>query len=382
MAPGGHSGRLLSLDCVRGVAALLVCLEHLRNATIVDFSQIESRHALVGAFYFVTNLGHESVMVFFVLSGFFVGGSVVRAGAAFRWSDYLLARALRLWCVLLPCLVLTSLCDRWLALNAPTVLSGAFAAAWHSAPQPGAYDASWLTALGNVFFVQTVWVPVFGSNGPLWSLANEAWYYVLFPLTWIALRAGAPRRRALQAACACALAIAMPAPMRLLFVVWMLGVSVHVLAARRVGLPRHALAAAALAFAVAIVASRLRLIPPAWQPGPDYAVGAAFALLCLVLVHRDRAARRPAWLRHAASWLSDISFSLYLCHFPLVLVIAAANYQGRRMQPEAASMLVFAGWLTLLLCAGHAMWWCFESRTPALRAWLVGRQTRHAAVHE
>lgn len=25
-------------------------------------------------------------------------------------------------------------------------------------------------------------VPIFGSNGPLWSLANEFWYYVLFSL--------------------------------------------------------------------------------------------------------------------------------------------------------------------------------------------------------
>src|SRR6202030_1593882 len=36
--------------------------------------------------------------------------------------------------------------------------------------------------LGNLFFVQTILCRTFGSNGPLWSLANEFWYYVLFPL--------------------------------------------------------------------------------------------------------------------------------------------------------------------------------------------------------
>lgn len=30
-------------------------------------------------------------------------------------------------------------------------------------------------------FLQTRFTPVFGSNGPLWSLFNEFWYYVLFP---------------------------------------------------------------------------------------------------------------------------------------------------------------------------------------------------------
>ena len=34
----------------------------------------------------------------------------------------------------------------------------------------------------NAFFLQTIVGPTFGSNGPLWSLAYEWWYYVLFPL--------------------------------------------------------------------------------------------------------------------------------------------------------------------------------------------------------
>lgn len=380
MTPVASPRRLLTLDCVRGVAALLVCMQHLRNATMVDFA--DTNNPFWAAFYFMTNLGHEAVMVFFVLSGFFVGGSVVRAGGRFQWADYLLSRLLRLWCVLLPCLVLTSLCDHWLALNAPSVLGGAFAETWHSAPQTGAYDASWVTALGNVFFMQTVWVPVFGSNGPLWSLANEAWYYLLFPLAWIALRPGPLSRRLLHGGCACLLAVAMPAEMRLLFLVWVLGVGVYAAARRGIALPRHALAGSAVLFAAAIAASRLRLMPAAWQPLPDDLVGVAFACFCLVLVQQDRGVRPLAWLRRGASWLSDMSFSLYLCHFPLVLVIAASNFQGRRMPSDAGSLLAYVGWLALLLGAGHAMWWCFERRTPAVRAWIAGWQTRQAVAHE
>jgi hypothetical protein len=39
----------------------------------------------------------------------------------------------------------------------------------------------------NAFFLQTIAGPTFGSNGPLWSLAYEWWYYVLFPLVLAAL---------------------------------------------------------------------------------------------------------------------------------------------------------------------------------------------------
>ena len=368
-------GRLVALDLVRGVAALIVCLQHLRNATLVDFPQIASRHAFHTAFYFVTNLGHESVMVFFVLSGYFVGGSVVRAGARFDPVDYLLARSLRLWCVLVPCLVLTWGADRWLAAHAPGVLNGAFAAAWHSAPPAGSYDGSWQTALGNLLFLQTVAVPVYGSNGPLWSLANEAWYYLLFPLAWSAFDRGSVARRGVLGLLAVAVVGAMPASMRWLFAVWLLGVGVYALDARRLRLPRGSLVGSALLFAAAITASRLRLVPGSLEPLADYVVGIAFALFCLALVRHDGAVAMHRRVRQTAFWLSDISFSLYLCHFPLVLVIGASRYADHRMQPDLTGLLTFAGWLALLLGAGHAMWWCFEKRTPALR----GRIRRLAA---
>ena len=35
---------------------------------------------------------------------------------------------------------------------------------------------------GNLFYLQTIVCHSYGSNGPLWSIANEFWYYVLFPL--------------------------------------------------------------------------------------------------------------------------------------------------------------------------------------------------------
>ena len=43
-----------------------------------------------------TRLGHQAVVVFFVLSGLFVGGSVLRAGEDFRNGWYAVARLARL----------------------------------------------------------------------------------------------------------------------------------------------------------------------------------------------------------------------------------------------------------------------------------------------
>ena len=126
--------------------------------------------------YRLSNYGHSAVMIFFVLSGYLVGGSVLRATAAGRWSwrDYLLARGVRLYVVLVPALVLTALWDK-VGLEvvagspgnsdtAQAIVDQATVAA-HSGPVPFP---------GNLAFLQTIAVPSYGSNVALWSLANEA----------------------------------------------------------------------------------------------------------------------------------------------------------------------------------------------------------------
>jgi len=73
--------------------------------------------------YLVTGLGHEAVMVFFVLSGFLISLSVFRSLQAGRWNwlAYTLSRLTRLYVVLVPALILCTLwdmCGTWLFSNA------------------------------------------------------------------------------------------------------------------------------------------------------------------------------------------------------------------------------------------------------------------------
>jgi peptidoglycan/LPS O-acetylase OafA/YrhL len=68
---------------------------------------------LIAAAYLITGLGHQWVIVFFVLSGYLVGGSVLRSVAVNHWSwrVYLLNRLTRLYAVLIPALVFGGLLD-------------------------------------------------------------------------------------------------------------------------------------------------------------------------------------------------------------------------------------------------------------------------------
>src|SRR5208282_4394039 len=99
-------------DLIRGLAALGVVYCHARVLLIQSVSN--GIRPIDRVLYLLSGYGHSAVMVFFVLSGYLVGGSVVRATTSGRWSwgDYLLARGVRLYLVLVPALLLTALWDR------------------------------------------------------------------------------------------------------------------------------------------------------------------------------------------------------------------------------------------------------------------------------
>lgn len=179
------TGKLIWLDFARGISAILVCAGLLRAATFTDYSDLGAGRTIMMPFYFMTSLGHEAVMIFSVLSGFLVGGSVLRKRNEFSVHVYTLARCSRLYTVLIPSLIFTFLIDRVLGFYCPDVLNGEYFDQLHSGPVgPSDYSSSISTLLSNLLFLQTNVSPVFGTNGPLWSLANEFWYFVLFPLAW------------------------------------------------------------------------------------------------------------------------------------------------------------------------------------------------------
>ncbi len=104
-------GRNVNLDLIRGMAALEVVIHHLRNYRFQD--QITNASFFDKTFHFIFALGNEAVMVFFVLSGYFIGGSVIDnvQKNAWSWSDYLTKRLVRLWVALVPALLLTFFWD-------------------------------------------------------------------------------------------------------------------------------------------------------------------------------------------------------------------------------------------------------------------------------
>src|SRR5688572_27624552 len=108
-----HDSNLIWFDLLRGIAAIIVVIGHLRALIFEEFSEIKG-NMLSSFFYFITGFGHQAVIVFFVLSGFFIIRSIHESVDRGKWKvkEYAINRMTRLWIVLLPALLLTLLWDR------------------------------------------------------------------------------------------------------------------------------------------------------------------------------------------------------------------------------------------------------------------------------
>ncbi|MFM0245022.1 acyltransferase family protein [Paraburkholderia sediminicola] len=363
MAPTGKQ-HCDTLDLIRALAAGAVCISHLRNLMFVDYRSSAGIGLAGKAFYFLSNYGHTAVIVFFLLSGYFVGGSVLRQVEAGTWSwqRYLTERMSRLWIVLIPALLLTLFWDRM----GITLAGGPFYLGTEGTFDQQINVASHLgqaTLLCNLAFLQTLACGTYGSNGPLWSLANEFWYYMWFPACYVLLR----RRRGFSAIAAAGLALGtMLAFPSLLsgFGLWMLGVALVLLEKRfparstRTGLPWFTLASGAV-FIAALVLSRIFLLSNDWIVGVP-----CFVFLRCILWENVRL--RPAPLSRIAVLFSGFSYSLYLTHFSFILFVAAVVV-GQRIQFDGRGALVFV--TMLVVCYGYAfaVYLLFEQNTKRVQ---------------
>ena len=110
----GGSAASDHLDLMRGGAAILVMLGHLRNLFLVSPAEVVSTAGVLVKFvYLISGFSHFAVMIFFALSGFLVGGSVIRGRmeGKWSWSAYFAMRLTRLWIVLIPALLLGAIWD-------------------------------------------------------------------------------------------------------------------------------------------------------------------------------------------------------------------------------------------------------------------------------
>ena len=356
---GDDSYHSLLISLLRGLAALQVAAAHLRNEFLPSMRLMEEPAAWYMALAFVTGFAHQAVVVFFLISGWLVGGSLLnKMGQPRALAHYAIDRVSRLWTVLLPTFVLAV---------AFGIVSGTLNPRSVDFSPDNAY--SWTALAGNLAGLQTVSVPQFGDNYPLWSLANESWYYLLFPLLLLYMDG---RHRILATAVMMFAAALLPFNILLYFSIWLLGAAFS-----RIRLDCGAATRIALLLLLAALSVYFRL-----RGRNDDLVADSFgqdlllSLVFLPLLASTVIPARPGVpllrpLRKAARVLSRFSFTLYVVHVPVIgmlhwLGLHLFGYQ-RLDGDSVADLGAYLAMLAVVVGFAYGFYRLFEARTGQVR---------------
>ncbi|VAW98538.1 Acyltransferase 3 [hydrothermal vent metagenome] len=309
-----HPTVSIYLDLVRFVAAVFVVFTHLRHE---KFS---------GDLLNYGSTGNEAVMIFFVLSGFVVAYAVDTKDNTLR--DFMLSRLARLYSVALPALILTVLLDQTGRLIDASVYDYEY------------YRADWpiIRFVANLFFSTEFWFVSIRpfSNGPFWSLGYEFWYYMIFGVA-VFLKG---RTRIILIAVMC---IVLGPKILLLLPVWLLGVGMYHLTLHR-DVPKAlgwflfimSFVAILAYFELGVKATLDKLTEAIlgktlfdhllWSKffASSYLIAFAFAAN-LVGFHSiaDSFTGFFKRLEKPIRYLASFTFTTYLMHFPLMLLLVA-----------------------------------------------------------
>jgi peptidoglycan/LPS O-acetylase OafA/YrhL len=357
----------IALDAIRGIAALAVFGSHWRELFLIPFAEIKHHTPFVRLLYGVTDFGHEAVIIFFVMSGYLVGGSAFKAivNGKWTWKKYSFDRLTRLYIVLLPALLLGYAIDTYGihrfgeggiygGLAAQTIVQHPVAANL----APGIF-------LANGLFLQTIRSPALGSNGPLWSLANEFWYYILFPCVALAfVKNQKAALRALYAFAFCAILIFVGWNISLYFLVWLLGLAIALsppVPSPAIG--RVVLAAASILLLTVLLGMHHFLAKGASRDFVLAIFSAGFFYAVIQPLNFDW----PAALPRIAKHLAASSYTLYLVHLPLLVLLEAALIRGR-WYPDVKHIALAFLVLALVFVYAQFIYFLFEKRTDFFRA--------------
>ena len=354
-APLPKRVHLYWLDWLRFVSAFMVVAIHARPGVWVFWGGLgeHSRSFLTAVFFAGTRAGKEWVLVFFVLSGFLVGGKLIErlGNGTFNVRSYTVDRITRIWIPLIPALT-------WSAYVA--YLTGK--------------SLSWGDLLGSLAGLQGVFTSSFAENHPLWSLAYEIWFYLLAGC--LAVWVMSTRRKRVVSGFAFTVGLAAFTILDITYLfAWVLGASMYWLCHE----PRDTRLAllGAMFLVVGYVFSQLRSASPSldlskwlkFVPSSSVATLILSLGIAAILPYLTHLKPRTAFGERAnavGGRLAAFSYTLYLTHYPTL-------YLWNQYRPQLHDTIDLAsfGWYTLRITSCLVLGWLlylpFEKQTSLVR---------------
>lgn len=343
------------LNWIRGICALLVVLGHARNFyPFRDFTRSGDISGWNSVLLIPTALAMESVSIFFLISGFLVGGQVWRNISArnFKWNRFLADRLTRLWVVLIPGLFVSELVRNIIEKNG--IL---FSTSRDS-----------LLNLGcNTAFLMPTRCEPFASNESLWSLGYEFYFYLVFALSVPLIRRGiATRLRILNFLGLCVvILIFTPALLSLIFA-WLCGFFIYLFSKMDKKFEERSRFRRYWSFSLISVAIGVLLTSTVTVSEVTVILLMAIFGSSLILLSTRYAAnaRKPSTgFSKYLDFFGKTSFSIYVFHLPIIYLYYALL--GEIDQKYDVIVIYLMSVLSILTSVGF--YFLFEKHTLRIR---------------
>jgi peptidoglycan/LPS O-acetylase OafA/YrhL len=355
--------KLQFLDGLRGLAAMYVMIGHSRWLLWEGYTEGYLKHpeqyTAFGKFfvYFLSlfTFGHEAVLFFFVLSGLVIhlkysAKLKSNSGYQFEFGQYVIKRVKRIYPPLIYAILVTTILD-------VTGRHLGFSIYAHLTPNNSINgivfgDMTLKTLAGNLFLVMDAITPVWGTNGPLWSLKYEWWFYMLYPLLFYLNK----RNITLSFSAVTVLFIASFAAPAGTFVIlvqissylfsWWIGCIIADMITGRIKVRMDLLSLFTLVFPLLIIFRKALFS----QVVEDtlWAVGFGGMVILLLYVRNNYSELKAL---SKLKWLGDCSYTLYVTHFPVLVFMSGAVLKSTGNVMPTHFYYVFSG---ILLTTGIA----------------------------
>ncbi|MDB5119525.1 MAG: putative acyltransferase [Sphingobacteriales bacterium] len=356
------------LDLLRGMAALLVCLGHLR---LICFAELPAENSSLPGkiLFFLTGFGHESVIIFFVLSGFLIIKSIHESVWKQKWTffGYINNRMTRLWVVLIPALILGVVWDKVGLHYYSNSLAYTNNIRYFNGGPLIQDRISVSIFFENVFFLHSIYQNVLGSNSPLWSLSCEFWYYIIFPLLYFSISSQYNLRSRILFFClGLTFFSILNIDTQLYAITWLCGGLSYLIyrsSFQTLFVKKYFLIFISVVFFITLIMLRFKKNPLIFN---DYFLALVLSLLipALTLLRMDNER-----LKRGAIFISNISFTLYVVHQPIfVFITSLMNFQSKQFTVGYVFNYILI--LTITFLYAILVWYIFERNTHKVKKWV------------
>lgn len=302
-------------------------------------------------FLSIFKFGHVSVLWFFVLSGFLINIGYLKkfltdSFQIVNLGQFFKKRIRRIYLLFLFALCLNALLD---------FIGRDFGFSIYTGNTPneainvtvGNQSLTLVTFIGNIFFLFKEYVPIFGSNGPTWLLKLERWFYMIYPIFLLLSRKNIYYSTLLIVVLFSIVNYnyfwteSLSKAIFSSIISWWAGVLLAEVYTKRIGI-------VLLNFAIInIFGFFLLRFLPIYSDLYDYRIALLLtALITFILYFQSKSISFKRIQNF--KFIGDFSYTLYIIHFPILVIISGIVLKFNQNQLPMHSFFVFLGLIVSL----------------------------------